>query len=221
MLDMLEKPAVTAILTAGLLLLTAVLAYFTARLAVEAKKSREASAKPEVFVSIEPGRWMHLFDIVVENCGKGPAHDLTIDPIEDCEIDDNGKKLKLSEIGILRVPVLKNGQRLSSFLAPYGKIPFKKASFRIVFFDSFKNRYEHVQTVDFAVYDHVSRLGAPPLEEMADALKKVSDALKSAVFSGKMRVDVYDRQDRELQSKRLHEALEEHKRSNQGQKKES
>ncbi|KQP48162.1 hypothetical protein ASF31_02140 [Brevundimonas sp. Leaf280] len=92
----------------------------TRTLAIETKRMAEASAQPQVVVSIEPNQWaINYADIVVANTGNATAFDVLVkfDPEIPRERDTPERPTPLQTVSLLRP-----GQKLVNFLSSFEPI---------------------------------------------------------------------------------------------------
>lgn len=204
-----------AVATWGTLLaavVTAVATFFlwrvTGILAVETKRMANASAQPQVVVTLVPNQWstMHL-DINVANSGNATAFDIEVEfdpPLENGEARGEDMPIPFRKISIL-----KPGQQLQSYLREVGDYLEKTftiaVSWKLHPDDS--ERHQLNYTLSMRDYAGVSYVGArDPLVQLADQLKKVREDWKSvAKGSRKIRADVFDAEDRKREDDILKE----------------
>ena len=191
-------PIVTMVATVVLAGLTWVLARATKQLA-------RASSQPRVTATIQPNLWSMVHcDLIVENSGNAPAYDVVvaITP-EPKEAEARGE----SEPPLRNISVLRPGQEMKSFLSDFDSVADQEFKMDV----SWK-RHPRDNERDTISYHHrlpkgISRLGAwSPEIEMAEALKHMrEDWQQIAKGQRKLKVDGYDKDDREEERQAIEE----------------
>ncbi len=192
---------------------TLVYAILTWRLVRETKRMRKSQTDPEVYLSLVQNEVsINFIDLKLENIGAGPAFNVKFKVVKDF----SSKNRKISEIGYI-----KNG--LKSF-APKHPITHYVATFndepellRNDFFTievSFENaigeRFEREYLLEFAPYAELTKLGSPPLIDIANYLKRLEATFRGVVTGHqKLKVNTYNQQDRDNLEKAYKEHFEE------------
>src|SRR4030081_580067 len=74
----------------------------TYKLVQETRQLRVQQFRPQIGVRVEPGQTaLGFIDLVVENIGSGPAHEITFKYDSNLELEPNPKR-HLSDIGFMR-----------------------------------------------------------------------------------------------------------------------
>lgn len=176
---------------------TIVLACFTFVLARETKRLASASTEPFVTATIHPNIWSMVHcDFVVANSGTAPAYDVAIDiSPEPSQHTARGE----SEAPLRKLSILPPGQELKSFLSDVEDVLHKEFEVTITW-----KRSPNGPTTEPVVYylsipKGVSRLGAwSPEIQIAEAIKRIQEDWNPvAQGSRKLKVDVFDQEDRE------------------------
>ena len=194
---------VTSISTIVLAVLTWVLARATNAMA-------RATSEPQVVASLEPNLWSltHL-DLIVENTGNAPAHDVQIvfdPPLPSREANDD-LPTPFQDVSIVRP-----GQILVSYACAFEAAKGKK--FKVG--TSWKrrptdrNRETLEYTFDMRSLDGVSVLGRrSPEVQIAEEIKKIrNDWLAVARGTRRLKSEVYSQNDRDKETREARERLE-------------
>lgn len=225
---------VTALLTAGLLVVAVVAALYAAsqvKIAREqAKESRKAqleASRPYVIVTVEPSRTsQQLFDLVVRNIGQRPAFAVSIaldpPPIRAHEIEGH----EMSKVKMLNQPVamIAPGQEMRAYYDSHierrGKddVPSShQVSLR--YQDSSGHKYDEGSVVDLEAMKGASWTEVKTLHDVGKSLAEIQKVLEGAsVLAGRGSVEVeasvesrseqQDRQAREAaEARKRHEQL--------------
>src|SRR5215213_10256430 len=161
-----------------LTVITACYAYLTWRLLTESQEMRLAAARPEVAIYIAPQEGaMSLIMLRLENVGRGPAYDLRL--TTNIDFKPESRRTALRDIGLFRkgLGYFAPGQRIEHFLVSLiGKLEeLKKAPLEItaVYRDSVDKEYSRTFIIDFGEMENLTRIGKPPLHELADLTKEI------------------------------------------------
>jgi len=186
----------------ALALFTVGLVWLTRVLAEETKKTRLHHQHPHIVATIEPNKHFGFFDFVIENVGLGLAHDITIRLDPDISYMSNGaRERKLSECSLSNVPILKAGQRVSTFLTHYGEFVSKATKFTVVCRDTDNNTHTFSNRVDIEIYEGTVTLGINSLERLAKGVEQLSsDFNRISRNRNRLPIDVYDRNDRDREA---------------------
>jgi len=181
---------------------------------------REAQTEPKVSVTIQPREeWINFIDMVIQNIGLGPAHNIKFEVNPDFEYM---KGKFLSELGFM-----KNGLK---YLAPNQKLQFfltsmienfeektkKPFEIRVTYQNSIGKTYKDVYMVDFSQLIGLSQLGEPPLYKIAKNVEEIKEDIHhlSTGFH-KMKVIRYTKEDEEAEIKQLLEQAKQLKKENE------
>jgi hypothetical protein len=170
--------AIAGISSLVLTVITACYAYLTWRLLKESQEMRLAAARPElaIYITSHEGA-MSLIMLRLENVGRGPAYSLRL--TTNIDFRPEGRRTALREIGLFRkgLSYFAPGQRIEHFLVSLiGKLEeLKKVPLEItaVYHDSVGKEYSRTFTIDFGEMENLSRIGKPPLHELADSTKEI------------------------------------------------
>lgn len=189
---------------------TVVYAILTWRLVSETRKMRQAQTEPIVAIDIRPSElWINLIDVVIENVGLGPAYDIKFD-------FDNDMKIRKNK-ALMDINMFKNG---INYLSPRQKIQFFLTSLLedtdekvkteikvdITYQNSIGKKIKSHYVLDFSQFLGMSQLGKPPIKGIEKHLENIYRELHSLTFgSRKLKVDIYDRQDREAALREIEE----------------
>ena len=177
------------------------LAYLTFRLVIltrdlakETRLTRESRDHAEVRLSVEPHTaHISFLELVVANVGQGTAEDLKL------TISGDGVRETSSPGGRkpLRLASLLPGSRHRIFVASsLGADPAALVLAKIEYSDT-RGRHEYELKQEIGGWFGFSRLGRDPTEEMASALRKISDTMKDWSGFQKLQVDVYSDKERQ------------------------
>jgi hypothetical protein len=148
---------VLSIATAVLVCVTGYYAFQTKRMAETMRESLEAQMRPFVVVQVKNRETnAQLLDVIVRNCGGGPAFDFrcTFDPDVPYEIRQENRMGYLSELSVFRdLPFLAAGDEIKFLLdtsVAYWNDPQKPKRFdaHVAFRDSAGRDYAHTIPVD-------------------------------------------------------------------------
>lgn len=202
--------ALNVLFTAVVALATVVYAVLTSKLVRETRHLRQVQTEPhvEIFCHMRD-EWMSLIDIVVKNIGLGPAYDLRFEVSATAQNEGTEALLKqLKEFQFITsgITFLAPGQEVSSFWTNMTEQFDKKIEARLVFRSSCRSAtgqtYGREHTIDLSEFRGIHRIGEPPLLKIAkliDSLQRDIGHLSSGFK--KLKVDIYDSDDRELERK--------------------
>lgn len=167
-------------------------------LAVETKRMAEASAQPQVVVSIEPNQWaMNYADIIVANTGNATAFDVLVkfDPEIPREPEMPDRPTPLQTISLLRP-----GQQVVNFLSSFA--PIIDISYTVTV--SWKrqpadqNRETIIYPLNLKEMDGRGSLGAAdPMNQIATEVKNMRDDIKRIVDGNRpIKAEVFTSMDR-------------------------
>lgn len=193
---------VIAISTLALVIMTGVLAWVTYELKVEAKRTREAQAEPDVWATIEQSRYFQFFELVIENIGKGVARDIQITSTPHLKATTGTRPIDYS--ALYSIKVLKPGSAIRTLVGRFDEIETKKTKWTVSFQAKDQRKFANEYEIDLSIFDPITRLGDDPANEVADATKKIEDHLRK-IASGwaKIRTDVYTSADRKAEREEM------------------
>ncbi len=171
---LLDLQAIGAVATA---LCTVALVWATFVLAKETKTLYEATTQAHIIVTLEPNQWAaNYFDIVVENCGKSAAYDVTI--AFSPELPQESSTGKPRDVPFQKLSVLRPGHRLVSSLASFADL--KGTEFDVSI--NWRQAPRAKKTKNFSYqlsmldYENVSYLGARSAHtQIAEEMKRIRE----------------------------------------------
>jgi hypothetical protein len=206
--------ALNALFTAVVALATVVYAVLTSRLVRETRHLRQVQTEPHVEIYCRMrDEWMSLIDIVIKNIGLGPAYELRFEV--SATADSEGTKALLNQLKEFKfitsgITFLAPGQEVSSFWTNMTEQFDKKIDARLVFRSSCRSatgqNYDRAHTIDLSELKGIHRIGEPPLLKIAKLIENLQRDIGHLV-SGfkKLKVDMYDTDDRALEGKHWEE----------------
>ncbi len=223
----------TALLTAGLLVIAAVAALYAfwqvkiARgLAEESRKAGLEASRPYVIVTAEPSRAsQQLFDLVVRNIGQRPALAVSIaldpPPIRANEIEGHelAKAKLLNQPVAMIAPAQEMRAHYDSHIERHGRedVPSShKVSLR--YQDSSGHKYEEVSVVDLEAMKGAVYTGVKTLHDVGKTLAEIQKTLKGASIlarRGSVEVEASIEPRSEQQDRRAREAADSRERHDQ------
>ncbi|HKL43368.1 MAG TPA: hypothetical protein VJ962_12375 [Clostridia bacterium] len=192
---------------------TVVYSILTSKLVSETIKMRKVETEPELSVIIQPREeFISFIDLIIKNIGNGPAYDISFDISKEF-ITPADKKLS-------KLPIMKD----INYMAPSQKIQFFLANmvdkkeenpsqFKITAYYKNKNgnTYKSEFEIDFNKFKGMSQLGKPDLYKIANNIENLRKDFHK-LYSGfkRLKVETYDKQDREDERKRMEERMKKH-----------
>lgn len=206
--------ALIVIFTAVVTLSTVVYALLTAMLVTETRRMRQAQTEPKVQVIVKPwDEWINIVHIYIRNIGLGPAYDISFDT--SAEAGDEGAQELISDFtkaNFFRTGLkyLGPGQELAPGYSQMTKDFDKKVSSILVFTvhyrDAIGKRYQESFRLDFSEFLGITRIGKPHLYAIAQNLEKLQkDFNNIATGFKRLKIDVFDHDDREEEQKEWEE----------------
>lgn len=191
-------------------LVTAVATVFLWRvtkvLAVETRRMADASAQPQVVVSIEPNQWAMMYaDITVANTGNATAFDIVVvfDPPIQRENSEAERPFPLERVSLLRP-----GRKITNFLSSFE--PLLNHTYEATVSWKRDPRTDQRQSLTYQInmadFEGRGHLGAAsPITQIADEIKKMRDDWRP-VTQGQRKIstDVFSSLDR-LHQRREHQ----------------
>lgn len=184
---------------------------FTGLLARETRHMWIQNRMPHVIITIEPSRRSLMYvDIVIENVGAGPAFDIKVTFDPDAEITFERRHFRLSSLAIVHPPTLKPRQQIISFLGPWSGMTPRRVRAKIRCFDGDRREHEFTNEIDLDSYKGLEQLGEPPIQELADEIKKISRSIEAlARGNNRLEVNTHTNKDRTLEEAELRRRIEE------------
>jgi hypothetical protein len=172
---------VTAVTSVVLAVTTIVYAWHTRNLANENTRLRKAETDPQVvaYASIDP-LVFGAMNFVIANVGRGPARNVRFDVVTGGD-DFGTKEVRLPHAAVT-FNFLPQDEKISQFmnmgwtlLAPPALAPFKvDVAYESMDGEKYKSRF----IIDISPFTGLVRLGEPPEEQIAKAVKEIADEVK-------------------------------------------
>lgn len=199
-IELLSLPWIESLAALGLVFFTGILVWFTHILAREAKRTREAQARPLIVVSVEPWKGPVQMQLVIENLGPGLAKDVIVKPLGDQKIIPRGKEVELRDQKFLNQPMLKPGQRISFLVGTFGDLKATEFQFEASCIDIYGNRHKYYSATDLNCLENTLVGEGYELREITKHLGRLSKDVSSLVTGFKrIGVNVYDKADRDAE----------------------
>ena len=172
--------AASAIIT---VILTIITVFLTKNLANENRLLRLAGVTPRIvaYLKSDPQKFRTI-NLVFANVGQGPATDVRFNFQYDEADFERRRPWMMGQSNGLIAATLPQGERIETFfdtsielLAEPGIKPFKAI---VRFRDINGNLNTEESELDVAQFEHISRLGDTPEEEIKKALKDIADNIK-------------------------------------------
>ena len=168
--------AIMGIATVVLVCITGYYAYLALRLL-------KANGTPEIAISLRPHEaYLPCVMLRIENIGTGEARNIRFRT--DLSFKPDGEKA-LEELGFLKngIDYLGPGQKIEHFLVSvadrFDELKETPLEISVTYTDSVKLKRKHERTfyLDFGESEGYSRIGKPPLFEIAEATKRLQQDL--------------------------------------------
>lgn len=188
---------------------TVVYAYLTWKLVVETKKMRETQTEPKVIIRIDPREdWLNFIDLSIQNIGSGTAHNISfeIDTVNSTNPSSSLIK-ELYEINFIKkgIGFLPPGKRISTFYTSMVEGFEDKGksvlSVKVSYRSETGTEYNETFLLNFVEFVGMKQLGKPPAYEIAEYLKKISETISNLSSSKRLKIDIYDKEDRSDEQK--------------------
>jgi len=156
-------------------------ALLTVFLLAETRRMRLVQTEPKIDVTYQVREeWIAHLDILVQNIGLGPAHDVRFDvkPFTEDE-STHAVVAELMSIGFIHsgLNYLSPGQRTSSFFTNVSENAQMKLNacfqVKVSYRADSGRRYEDRYRIDLSELKGLRRVGEPPLYRMAKALEEL------------------------------------------------
>ena len=191
--------AVNSILVALLVIITGAYVFLTSRLVTESKKFRELSLRPALVVTAELHETLvTIVNFRIENIGGGAAYGIRLQTNRKFIV---GNEDPLNKLGFFKygIPSLGPGRILESFLATGPdllKSQQEEIEGTVTYSDATGRKFEEKFVLSFSSFENLSRVGEPPLQTIADSIKKLQENIKSVTNGlGKLSVLAYSLDD--------------------------
>ena len=179
--------AVTAILTALVVLVTGVYVYLTYRLLLESKVTREMAMRPVVIVTAEIHEmYMNIIHLRVRNIGGGAARRICLRTNRKFMI---GKDKSLDDLGLFKraIPLLGPGQKIETFLKDMADQEVGKEEPLEVtakYEAAVGGETEETFVIDLAALENLRQVGETPLTVIAKSIKKIQENIQKSIPGG-------------------------------------
>ncbi len=191
-----SSPAMTALSTIALVVITAIYAALTRGILKESRELRLSSSRPEVVVSVVLNPYSMLFlDMVIENAGLGPAYDVRFETQSTFPIS---KDPSLQDIGLFKhgISILAPRQKIEFFLRNtlenFEELMQTRLDIKATWLDHAGLEYTRIFPLRFDHFRELPLIGDNPSVKSADALKRISDTLQKIPDStGRLKVIGY------------------------------
>ncbi len=196
--------ALSALFSGVVTVATVVYAWLTARLVQETRQMRQVQTEPRVQVTYRVSEtWINFLDISIKNIGLGPAYDITFSIKSQTESKGAAELLqRLSQLASFSrgLTYLGPAQEFSSFWTSLVEGDSSKVDSRFVITCAYRSvtgaNYKHDCIVDLSELKGSSRIGDPPLQQIAKYVEQLSKDV-SKISKGRLDVDVHTSGDRD------------------------
>ncbi|MDP3148062.1 MAG: hypothetical protein Q8N83_02925 [Ignavibacteria bacterium] len=207
---------ITLLFTIAVGISTIVYAYLTAKLVSETKLMRKSQTDPEISLSlVQNDHSISFIDLVIENIGLGPAYNINIEVVKDFKLSNR----MLSEVGFIKngIKYFSPRQSLKLWVASFiedKELAEKSIELKITYTNSLNEQFTRQFILNFSQFSYFTQLGTPPLIKIAEHLETIDKTLNN-ITSGfkKLKVDIFDSDDREQHEKEVAKEFEEYKKS--------
>ena len=170
---------VSLISSLGTMLATVSLVIYTKFLTEEARLTRENQIAPHLLVSLEPGRHINFFDFIVENSGNGPAFEVKVDLFpKNVSNSQEARASRIYKEGHFSVSVVRPRQVIRMYYAPWHDIDPKTRTCKLHYKDQLGKSTTLSFEIDLNAYEGFGGLGQDPIEKMAQATERMSQAIE-------------------------------------------
>jgi len=206
--------ALNLLFSAVVAIATVVYAILTSKLVRETRSLREAQTEPRVELFYRTrDEWVSLIDIVVKNIGAGPAYDLRFEvtAVVANEAADSLVK-RLGELKSIAsgINFLGPGQEFSSYWTNMTEQFDEKIKAPLLLKSTCRSAtgvsYHREHVIDLSELKGIVRIGEPPMLKIAKSIEKLQENVEH-LASGfrKLKVDVFDSDDRDSERKQREE----------------
>jgi hypothetical protein len=211
--------ALTVIFTAVVTISTVVYAVLTATLVSETRKMRQAQTEPKIEITVKSKEeWINLIRLHIKNIGLGPAYDISfsVQP----EFEQDGSRAIINDFTKANffntgLKYLGPGQEIvGGYTQMVGALFDLKIEsiliFNIQYKDATGKLFNEAFRVSFSEFKGRSQLGTPHLYKIAQSLEHIDKNIDHiATGWKKLKMDIYDRTDREKEQKELEDYYKE------------
>lgn len=192
--------AVTALLTAGLLLVAVVAALYAAKQVAiarsqgaDARQAQIEASRPYVIISVEQSRVsQHLFDLVVRNIGQRPALNvsITLDPPPVRAEETAGHELANAKMLTTPIAMIAPGQELRSFYDSHidrrdrDDLPTSHHA-TVAYRDSSGHLYSDINEIDLEAEKGTMFATVKTVHDIGKALGEIQKTLQGASLLGR------------------------------------
>ncbi len=202
--------ALNLLFSAVVAIATVVYAILTSKLVRETRSLREAQTEPrvEVFYRMRD-EWVSLIDVVAKNIGAGPAYNLRFEVtavVANEATDSLVKQLNQLKSIASGINFLGPDQEFSSYWTNMTEQFDKKMEAQLLIKSTCRSAtgasYHREHVIDFSELKGIVRVGEPPMLKIAKSIEKLQGNVEH-LASGfrKLKVDVFDSDDRESERK--------------------
>ena len=212
------------IFTAMVAISTVVYAFLTWRLVSETRKLREVQTEPKIHITLESLDFaINVVRLNIKNIGLGPASDLQFDPAVISGGESAEKLLQeftspnFFKTGLRHFSPGQNiHSRDTQVTDDFEGKSASTLSFKLRYKSATGKQYNDEIIIDMSEIKGTSQLGKPNLYSIAKSLEKMQVDIGHIVSGFKrVKVDIYSKADRELESDVLQEQREEQKKQNE------
>lgn len=204
--------AITAVFTIVVAASTVVYAFLTHALVRENRLVRKHQTQPALAIYVTPSdRWLNVLELVIRNSGGSVALNIrwTVEP-RPTDLAQYG--FAINSLALFDgLTHLTPGQEVRTFLGSALELLQDPVLEELRISASYEDArgQELITSVSIKVrqFEGINRLGSPPLDEVADSLKKVASVLASAArFDGRIRVTIATEAEIKAENERRFEA---------------
>ncbi|WP_148266933.1 hypothetical protein [Pseudodesulfovibrio mercurii] len=172
----------TVMISGGLFLLTAILAWYTRTLAIEAKSARLLQIQPCVVVTIEPSKFLFYMELVIVNTGMGVARNVTIEANPDISLEGEKSGKTFNELSFLNWDILKPGQEIRHSIGSFRHYRECPTSITSKCYDVIGNQHIFTTHINVAVLEGITKIGEDPSERIANGVEKILATINRSDF---------------------------------------
>lgn len=172
------------------------------------RQVRLDQTRPYVMASFEPGiTWFNSVDLLVQNIGAGPAHDvkITVDPPL-ARADDSDPKLTTARYFNERVPLMPPRYELRTYFDSmterHGKDLPERFTFILTYHDGHGHEFEESIVQDLGIMNDLLFTEVYGVHHAAKALRDLTKAVEKMPFTKNKPLDVTV-EDRRVRSERV------------------
>lgn len=202
----------TLILSFVVAVSTVIYVALTWKLVNETRVIRKANSAPHVAVYLRPSEnWVNIFDVVIENHGAGPAHNISFSIEQHAGFPTDKKKGHLGFLDNLNgLPYMAAGQRFQSVFGSAIDLLQKDArpvlKLALKYHDSEGDQYTSTYVLEPAKFEGLSRIGEDPAYSTAKALDKIAKSVTQVVKQSKLNVLISTERELRNENERIRDA---------------